>query len=125
MSVEFSHLPIQDVRNNEDLHQSMSEFPGRNNASSPFLTSPIDEKTVRTRLLEYIESQRTTPRRFYTDDPDGLDGLLESESSLPPPASTPPEYRVPLAKKLIYLLLYFFLNIFLTLSNKELLLEVS
>jgi hypothetical protein len=53
--------------------------------------------------------------------------LLEAREleSQPEPRTTPPENLVPRRTKIIYVALYFFLNLSLTLSNKSVLSQVS
>ena len=90
--------------------------------SSPISSPSIDEKLLESRLLEYIDKQKAAHEGLYHDEVDAMENL-ESQTK-PQHIATPPEYRVPLVKKLTILGLYFFLNISLTLSNKELLIEV-
>jgi hypothetical protein len=123
MASYFGAIPIPESPMYEYYERRFSGSTEQSIASSPLSASPISEKAIHSRLLELAEKQRASERR-YTDDANDM-SLLESQSPLTPATPTPPEYQVPLRKKLTFLGLYFFLNIALTLSNKELLLEVS
>ena len=96
--------------------EGSGEYARRDSASS-IASSILDEKSIETRLLGWVETQGT-----HNDMERMLESQTGAETITP---ATPPEYQVPLLKKLIFLGLYFFLNISLTLSNKDLLLEVS
>lgn len=123
MAIDFGPIPLPDSPMYEYYERRFSGSTAHSIASSPLSASPISEKAIHSRLLELAEKQRANEGR-YTDDADEM-SLLESQSPLTAATPAPPEYQVPLRKKLTFLGLYFFLNIALTLSNKELLLEVA
>jgi len=127
MAVDFGAIPSQHV----DAHQ-----PSRNQTleqqrpswSSSEASSPVDEKQVHARLLELSERSSMDSRTSSVDDHVALNGLLEAQGdqdTLSDGTPIPSEYLVPLSKKLTYLGLYFFLNVALTLSNKQLLMKVG
>jgi hypothetical protein len=122
MSVDFGPIPFPDSPIQDYFQRRISGSSGLSVVSSPVSSPSIDEKLLEHRLLDYIDSQKAESGGLYSDELDAMDNL-ESQA-FPPSTATPPEYRVPLVKKLIFLGLYFLLNITLTLSNKELLIEV-
>lgn len=67
----------------------------------------------------YLDMRRLSEDRVHEDD-----DLLESQPIVPQQQADPPEYSVPYTKKLLYLALYFVLNLSLTLSNKGILQQV-
>ena len=122
MSVDFGPIPFPDSPMQDYFQRRISGSSGLSAVSSPVSTTSLDEKLLEHRLLDYIDSQKAASGGLYSDEVDDMD-KLESQA-LPPSVTAPLEYRVPLVKKLIFLGLYFFLNISLTLSNKEILIEV-
>lgn len=68
----------------------------------------------------YLDSSRTSTDSVHKDET-----LLESQPIIPETPPTPLEYSVPFHKKLLYLALYFVLNLSLTLTNKGILQQVG
>ena len=126
MSIDFGPIPFPESPIYDYFERRFSRSSSGTTASSPLAASAFDEKVMQARLLEFVESQRADREDLSVQDADEIDGSLESQSPLTrtTPAQ-PPEYRVPLKRKLTFLGLYFFVNISLTLSNKDLLLQVS
>lgn len=126
MSVDFGPIPFPDSPIQDYFQRRISGSTGSSGlsaVSSPVSPPAIDEKLLETRLLAYIDNQKATHENLYSDKIDAMERL---ESQVPEKTvAPPPEYRVPLARKLFFLGLYFLLNISLTLSNKEILIEVS
>jgi hypothetical protein len=103
------------------FHDRSSFDTEHTEVSSPL--SSVDHAEVYSRLALLSEKGSFESFRSSLEHAE-VDRLLEAQVPRPEEASTPPEYTVPLSKKLAYLGVYFCLNVALTLSNKQILLKV-
>ena len=75
--------------------------------------------------LEDHEKHSLERSSLSSDAPLKEDGDIEAqETAAIPPAAAPAEYSVSTSKKLVFLCLYFFLSLGLTLSNKAVMSKV-
>jgi hypothetical protein len=120
MAVEFGSIPFEKSPIDEYFEKRFSPYRDFSPSSS-IASSPVtgDEEKAMMMKLEAIAAERQSEESVE-------EGLPSKEiSDLAKTTATPLEYTISTARKLTYLGIYFLLNIALTISNKQLLVQVG